>query len=292
MKKLRHSGSGSVEVEGATLRYVIEGTGTPVLVVGSAVYYPRTFSQRLRASCRLAFVDLRHFAENDGTLSPDRITVERYVEDIESARTTLGFERFILVGHSHHGNVALEYAKCYPDKISHLVLIGTPPCDVQHTIEEGRRYWSEQASAARQAALKRNHEALGDRLASMPPGEAFIAQYVADGPKYWHDPGYDASTLWRDVPVNTDIIDVFRGFFTGYEFTWDVARLKAPVLAVMGKHDYVVPHTLWDEVLPTMQNVTYRLLQKSGHTPQLEEPAAFDKTLLEWLKQERGVNVV
>ena len=48
---------GSVTVSGATLRYVTEGSGRPVLVVGSATYYPRTFSKYLGRSFEMAYAD-------------------------------------------------------------------------------------------------------------------------------------------------------------------------------------------------------------------------------------------
>lgn len=43
------------------LAYSVEGAGRPALVIGSAAYYPRTFSPNLRRSLRLAFVDHRGF---------------------------------------------------------------------------------------------------------------------------------------------------------------------------------------------------------------------------------------
>jgi proline iminopeptidase len=124
----------------------------------------------------------------------------------------------------------------------------------------------------------------------MSPGDAFVAQYVADGPKYWYDPNYDSSPLWQGVPINTDIVKIFRNFFTNYEFSWNPAQFKAPVLVVMGRHDYMVPHVLWDEILPKLENVTYHLLEQSGHTPQLEEPELFDQILLQWLQKDSNVD--
>jgi proline iminopeptidase len=40
--------AGAVSVEGATLQYRVEGRGCACLVIGSTVYYPRTFSSALR----------------------------------------------------------------------------------------------------------------------------------------------------------------------------------------------------------------------------------------------------
>lgn len=82
-------------------------------------------------------------------------------------------------------------------------------------------------------------------LATLAPNDAYVVDYVADGPKYWYDAGYDASSLWQAVPVNLDIIKVFRSFFAdGYRLRWDPESLKAPVLIVMGLHDFAVPPTL------------------------------------------------
>lgn len=287
MRQSNHSFTGTISTEGHALTYVVEGSGIPVFVIGSAVYYPRTFSSQFRASCRLAYTDLKHFSASDESFGADSISLETYIDDIECIREAIEFDRFVLIGHSHHGNVALEYAKKHPERVSHLVLIGTPPCNVRQTIESGDHYWDQHASEPRKAALVKNWASIESKDEADPnPEESFVAQYVADGPKYWYDVTFDASALWEDVPVNIEALGAFKNFFVEYEFSWDPARMKAPVLVVMGRHDYAVPHTLWDEVLPALQNVTYRLLEKSGHTPQLEESPAFDQLFFAWLEQQ------
>ncbi len=280
--------NGAVNVGGASLTYFVEGSGAAVMVIGSALYYPRTFSVKFKTSVRVAFADLRHFASSDESVNPGKIGLNTYMDDIERVREAIGFERFVLVGHSHHGNLALEYAKQHPERVSHLVLIGTPPCNVQQTIAEAERYWN-QASEARKVTLERNRALLeSDKHAYVRPEDAFVAQYVADGPKYWYDAAYDAGPLWQGVPLNMESLSAFKGFFVNYEFSWEPAHFNAPVLVVMGKHDYAVPHTLWHKVPLSLRNVTYRLLDKSGHTPQLEASEIFDQIFLEWLEQESG----
>ena len=280
--------SGSVTVDGAVLRYVVEGSGIPTLVIGSAIYYPRTFSQGLRASLRMAFLDVRHFAGNDPALGLGRVTLDTYTEDIEAVRGELGFRRAVVIGHSHNGNLALEYAKRFPSRVSHVVLIGSPPLEVRRTIDAANSYWEDHASENRKAALRNNHDSLDPgALARLAPKQAYVVEYVADGPKYWYDTTYDASSLWQGVPVSLDIIKTFRSFFSnGYQLGWDPESLKAPVLVVMGRHDYAVPPVLWDGVRPQLRNLTFHVFEESGHTPQLEEPERFDRVLLEWIRRE------
>ena len=46
------SESGIIDAGGFKLRYRIEGAGIPAIVIGSARYYPRVFSQHLREHLR------------------------------------------------------------------------------------------------------------------------------------------------------------------------------------------------------------------------------------------------
>ena len=61
---------GSVEIGGATLNYVAEGEGPALLVLGSSIYYPRTFSKGLRRSCTLICIDLPHFCASQRAVRP------------------------------------------------------------------------------------------------------------------------------------------------------------------------------------------------------------------------------
>ena len=274
-----------VRVDGAKLRYAIEGAGTPVLVIGSSIYYPKTFSRQLRQSVRLACVDVRHFAERDRSSKCNEISLETYANDVDLLRATLGMERVVLVGHSHHGNLALEYAKRYPEAVSHLVLIGAPPCDVETTIRVANAYWDEHASESRKAVLAENWRKLTpEHLEALSPEERFVARYVADGPKYWYDERYDASWLWHRMPVNAQLVALFRGFFMDYRLSWDSHQMTAPVLAITGRHDYVVPYTLWNAAVDELPRFTSHLFERSGHTPQLEEPELFDRVFLNWIR--------
>jgi proline iminopeptidase len=205
--------SGFVKVSGGRLRYLAQGSGMPAMVIGSAVYYPRTFSGRLRKSLRLAFVDMRHFADRDDSLAIDRITLDTYLDDIERLSDHLGVERAVFMGHSHHGNLALAYASRHPDRVSHLVLIGTPPLAVADVLQAAAQYWEEHATPGRKAWLHRNLAALDAAADShVTSASAFVARYVAEGPRYWHDPTFDSSWLWQDVPIQMDVVRVFRQF--------------------------------------------------------------------------------
>ena len=270
--------------------YTVEGAGIPLLALGSSIYYPRTFSSSLRESCTLICADLPHFVPLGAEFDVTRISFDLYSECIDAVRDDAGIERAVVVGHSHHGNIALEYARRRPGAVSHLVLIGTPPVDVATTIQSAEQYWEAHATAERKAALQRRRESSADEGdVSRSPSEAYVRQYVTDAPLYWNDPGYDASWLWRGMSFSMEAVHAFRNLYRSYQLNWDATLRKIPVLVIMGRNDFAVPYALWSGVLPDLDTVSFRLLDRSGHTPQLEEPDAFHHILLNWLKQEAAL---
>lgn len=275
-----------VNAAGVRLAYSVQGTGTPLLIVGSSIYYPRTFSKELGRSCSLVCGDLPHFVQLNRGFAHASINFDVYAECIETIRLAAGFGRVAVVGHSHHGNVALEYAKRFPGNVSHVVLIGSPPVNIAQTVQGAGQYWAAHASEERRRALERRRRSMieSDRFGARSPEDAYIRQYVTDAPLYWNDPEYDASWLWEGMAFDMDAVHAFRALYDDYELNWDEKSLAAPALVVMGQNDYAVPHTLWDCILPRLGNVTYRVLGKSGHTPQLEQPEEFNHLLLDWLR--------
>ena len=275
--------SGTIAVEGAKLEYRIQGSGPTCLVIGSSIYYPRTFSDDLRERLRLVFVDLRHFAPTDADHEADLITLDTYAEDVEQVRRKLELGRVCVIGHSIHGSIALEYARRYPEQVERVVAIGSPPVGLVRVMEAGSAYWEADASAERKAAVASNWEARGAEIQAMAPEKAFVASYVADGPRYWAAINYDSTLLWDDVFINVEVSNhVFGAMFSEYDLGGDPS-IAVPVLIVMGRHDYVVPHTLWDGQRGKLPDHEFVLLNNSGHTPQLEDPEAFNDKLLAFL---------
>jgi proline iminopeptidase len=279
---------GSVQVDSANLAYLVQGQGPSTLVVGSSIFYPRTFSERWCRKRTMVFADLPHFVALGSTFPLKSITFEFYARCIESIRRDAKLSRVAVIGHSHHGNIALEYARRYPEVVTHVVLLGTPPVDVETTRQAAEHYWQAYASPHRRRILTARRAALESSLDNgLSPQQEYVAHYVADAPLYWHDPDYDAGWLWKGMNFRMDAIGAFRGLFDDYTLQWDPGELKAPVLAIMGRSDFAVPPTLWDNFAIREPAFTCRILDECGHTPQLERPKPFDALLLDWLSKNR-----
>ena len=59
--------------------------------------------------------------------------------------------------------------------------------------------------------------------------------------------------------------------------------------AMDGRHDYTVPHVLWDGIVDALPDATLQMFEKSGHQPFFEEPDRFAETLARWMMSQEGL---
>ena len=280
--------TGSVMSGGFRLRYVSEGTGPNALIVGSAPYYSRAFSPNLRKHLRLVSVDHRGFAVSPGTRDTTAFALDTIIDDMERVRQALNLGRVIVVGHSGHAFMALEYAKKYPANVSHVVMIGIAPDLSAASTAALERNWEATASLDRKAVMAENLRRVPDSaLAALPPGQRFIQTYIRNAPRAWYDPTFDASPLWQGIDINTDMFNYVWGrVFRDIDITSGLSGLDRPVFIALGRYDYLVaPPSSWDRVRPAFKDVTIRVFEQSGHTPQYEEAQLFDDELVRWLNR-------
>ena len=277
--------SGTIEIDGFKLNYRIEGHGPDTLVIGSSTYYPRSFSQELRNSLRLIFIDWRGFAEPPAFESPAP-TFDTLLDDIDHLRQTLGLKKCIIIGHSAHGLLALEYAKKYPQHVSHVVMIGISPNLSPEHAAMAQRNWDESVWPERKAALaERVHQFSDAELASLPPAERFVKWNVRRAAMSWFDYNFDSSSLWHGITPNMGLLDFFYGVaLRDLDITKGLNTFEVPVFLALGRFDYIIaPAGSWDPIRPKFKDLTVRIFERSGHSPQYEEPALFNAELLNWL---------
>ena len=277
----------NIFINGVRLAYIIEGSGIPCLVIGSTIYYPRTFSQELRQHFKFIFADTRGFVPTDEPVDLNEVTIDMFSDDVEQIRKALDIPKICVLGHSIHGILALEYARKYPQNTSHVIVIGSPLIGSRKNLKASRQHWTNNASEERKNIYERltKTQKMED-LSDLSPGEMMIQNYINNAPFYWYDPTYDCSWIWEGVKVNAKITGKLQGvLFKTYDIAKDSNLNNIPIFVAMGKHDYMVPHFQWEAVIEKLPHLSYYLFEKSGHTPQLEEPEEFNKKLIEWIKK-------
>jgi pimeloyl-ACP methyl ester carboxylesterase len=176
--------------------------------------------------------------------------MEALAGDVTAVADACGLERFVLVGHSLGGGVALAYAGADPHRVERLLLLDP--------VGDGTRIPAD----AVQPFL--------DRLDS--------DHYAATIEAYWEtiagpDPAVRARLLrdLRATPRET-VVSAFRASVR-FDPASALARYRGPTLAV------VTPPNDAPFSLHQVGKLPHRVIEGTGHWIQLDRPAEFGKLL-------------
>lgn len=234
----------------------------------------------------LVLPDLRGTGESPAGADPADYSFPRLAEDVEALREHLALERFALLGHSAGAVVAQAYAARHPRRLSHLLLV-TPGTRLQDRpttdaleIFHSRPWepWYPEAVAALER-LADAHELTEIRrlLARVAPGtygrwERRQQEHAAAEGAQLHP--VPRAAFWQGVDEA-----VRRGI------TEALAGVTAPVLVVTGERDGAGGVAAGPVVAGQFSNGRHVTLAGCGHYPWVDEPAAFRRTVTEFLLQ-------
>lgn len=268
----------TVTVDGAKLYCTVHGSG-PVCLVPSAIGtapYERQMAPRLSEHLTMVHFDLRGGGRSTGRAAD--LTFDRFAADVDTIRAALGVDRVAVLGHSILGMLALEGGRRLPDRVSHVVTVGTPPHgDMTALGARSAAFFEADADEGRRQRMRGN-------LAALPPepspGEVLLAQT----PMRFHDPTMDAAPLFVGAVSRPELLVHLTGTLAPeWTVTADPASLAVPVLLTHGRSDYTVPYDLWDGIPATLPDASFRLFEASGHQPFFEEPERFTAVVTDWM---------
>ncbi|MEI1420110.1 alpha/beta hydrolase [Bacillus cabrialesii] len=276
--------AGICHSDGFDLSYRIEGEGAPILVIGSSVYYPRLFSSDIKRKYQWIFIDHRGFAKPKRELRAEDLMLETVLGDIERMRTSLQLEDVVILGHSGHAFMALEYARAYPEHVRKVALFNTAPDNSEARQRKSEAFFMEKASIERKKRFEKAIAHLPQDI-EKDPERRFVHMCIRAEAKSFYQERPRASALWDGVVTNMPIIDELWGHtFARLDLIERLADVQVPVYIGLGRYDYLVaPVELWDAVEGGYPHVEKVIFEKSGHQPMLEEPQVFDQSFSKWM---------
>lgn len=278
----------SVISDGFELNYCIKGHGKPMLVVGSSIYYPRLFSENLYEKFQFIFLDHRGFVKPTRALGPEDYTLDKVLEDIETARQFLNLNDFIILGHSGHAFMALEYAKKYPRNVQKVILLNSAPTNSEDRQRQSFSFFHETASLERKKHFEKDIVLLENDI-KKDPSRRFVHMCIRMGAQSFYDYTFNGAYMWHGVYTNMEIIDHLWGeAFAKLNLIQSLANFNKPVFIGLGRYDYLVaPVSLWDHIDGRCENMKKVIFEHSGHNPMFEEPHSFDRELVEWINEDK-----
>jgi esterase len=205
--------------------------------------------------------------------------LERYADDLEAFADALGFERFVLVGHSLGGVSALEYAGRGGDRVAALVLVDVGP--VIHT-DAGERV-----------------RALGDETAELETFDDYVSRLRALSPRrderlirrgLQHNlrrlPSGRWTWKWDRRRVQAHSLPDLKA---RYALLWErVERVPCPTLVVRGGRSEVLPRADAEELVARLPDARLEEVAGAGHTVHGSNPAGLLEVLRPFLSANEG----
>jgi proline iminopeptidase len=271
-----------IEVRDVELHYEEMGSGPPCVLVhgGPGISHPAPFPVFAPLGDRVRLIAYEHRGHGQSSRAPVRsYTQHELVEDLHAFCRALRLERPMIVGTSAGGFVSLLYAGRYPDEPRALVLIGT----------SASRRFMERATANMQRlgtpAMQQAYRTLWD--GSLADPEAFRRAFETILPLYYHDRGRAPATLAGrrfDPETRRALI---RDYAT-YDARPMLTRIAVPAFVAVGRHDWICPVEESVEIAGSIRGAELHIFEGSGHSPHIEEPAAFFGALRAFLSRVLG----
>ncbi|MCS7010211.1 MAG: alpha/beta hydrolase [Anaerolineales bacterium] len=256
----------SITTDQGIVHYEVYGRGRPVILLhgwlGSWGLWQDTMTY-LGAFYRTYALDFWGFGESGK--KRDSYAIQDFVSLVDQFMERLGIVRAPLVGHSMGGTVSLSVAIQYPERVSKVVVIGSP--------------------------IVGSSLALPLKLA----GYRLIAVLLFNMMGLFRWGVRLASPLICRDPRFPDMMDKDLSRTTLESFLLSIASLRRtdlrpmlshvqiPVMGMYGDRDNIVHPLQWQPLLAGIPHTRVERFPKAGHFIMLDEPPRFMQTLKDFL---------
>lgn len=269
-------------------QYSIRGKGIPILVIGSKLFYERSFPESFNSYAKWIFLDHRGFAKRTSSKSELKsdYNLDKICKDIEIFRNNHKLGKVIILGHSAHGYMAMVYAAMFPKAILGVIVLNTGPNhgDSMHLASD---QWDSLVSSTRKEKFNKDIKIFIEKTSKLETQD-FISFCLSQSAKAWKDFTYNANYLWKHVHVNKLGIDYLYGeVFRDIKIEAFLSKIKSPIFLGMGLLDFqVAPYYSWEHYRKYFHRLRFRVFENSSHYSYMEESEEFTKELQSWLEEE------
>lgn len=275
--------SGLKKLNGTNLFVSIHGQGEVLVVLhggpGLNHAYFRPHLDALHKNFKVVYYDQRACGQS-AIPSTDSISMQFFVDDLESFRKELNVPSINILAHSWASILAVNYALTHPDKVNKLILSNPVPLSKEYEKEMAGFIQSHTTSAD---SLERARIVSGKEFTTETLATLFKISFQASA---YNRNNMDKLNL--DLPEN--FMQAQQALFTGlgkdlmnYNYYDDVKKITFPVLILHGKSDGI-PMASVVRLKNSIPRTTLKVFEKSGHFPFIEEPDLYLKTITNFLK--------
>lgn len=188
-------------------------------------------------------------------------------------------KKVVLLGHSMGGMVAQQAAAMQPAAIDGLILFATSPAFAPPA----------KPGQSLQAAQQWQQAFLSSRLAPLDAGlgMAHLAKQVVSGLFAVNTPNKAALTqaaqIMGSVPEATYRLALAA--IADFDQRANLAHISVPTLCLAAEFDNAAPARMMQKMAAQIAGASYECLPNAGHLANMEQPAAFNRSVLSFLQR-------
>jgi 3-oxoadipate enol-lactonase len=259
--------SGFASINELTVHYKLDlKSAAPVVFINSLGSDLRIWDDVVsRLQCSSLRYDKRGHGLSDAPTGP--YSIADHAKDLHGLLEHLNLERVVIVGISVGGQIALEFASCFPECVAGAVF-----CDTGMKIGTAE-LWNARIEAVRDHGLERVSEAIMQRWF---------------GPDFRRDQaatvrGYQ-NMLERQPTVGYIATCEALRVSDLHQAAQNVRDARVKTLVICGKDDQSTPVVLSQELAQILET-KLELIDDAGHLPCVEQPAVFANILNAFLEE-------
>jgi proline iminopeptidase len=273
-----------VEINGNRLHVEVlgDGPGKPTMIVHhgapglGSMAEPKASFGPFADGYRVIVFDARGSGVSEGAAP---LTHEQWAADVDALREWAGADTIVMAGGSYGGFIAMEYAIAYPDRVAALVLRDTAADNANHELAIANALASSRVEIDRVKLDRIMSGTVRDDADLRDCWEAIL-------PLYDHELDWEKvrqrveSTPYRYQTHNF----AFSVNQPGYDIKAKLPGITAPTLVTVGRHDWITPVSCSETIASLIPGARLHVFEHSGHSPQIEEAAAFQRVVRDFLR--------
>lgn len=268
-----------IDSDGGELWYEVAGSGPPLVVLpggpGFSHDYLRPHLDPIDRHATMVWLDLPGTGRSELAAGAESITHARWIAALERLRSHLGFERWVVFGHSYGGFVAVEYALAHPRSVAGLVLCAAAPSPA-HFATLLDRLPSELSAEDRRL--------LTALLTGQVPATELEAR-VREATRYFlrSNPPEETMTSFRLSP--TTFGHALSACLPAVAFEDRLGEIAVPTLVVAGADDWQSPLEVTGRLAEGIPGAELAPISGAGHYPFIDGPDAVVEVVGGWLRR-------
>ncbi len=281
------NGSFVVELEGVPIHYEVHGAGPVLMTVpnswGLTLEGLRALYRPLEGRLTMVYFDPRGMGGSGAVQKDADMSLAAVRADFDALRRHLGLERVNAIGWSNGATNLIFLAYERPEILESAIFLHTVARVSAEDLAGFAERFPEWAAASERLGAELGAEGISDEEKTL----VFRRYSLEDAyPNLFADPVAGREVLareWAEAKFS------FRhGFYSQqelsfYDLTDRLPQITARSLVLAGAHD-LLPAARAEEMSVAIPRARFRVFEHSGHFAPLEEPAAFQAAVVEFLQ--------